>query len=57
MRDLLSPRNLVHKQRLMAIEALDREIGDLMADGYEVEADRLLDRRLELMDGLKGPVA
>jgi len=44
----LGARNLIALQRLAAIAQLDREIAEDHAQGYGVDADEKLDRRLEL---------
>jgi len=44
----LGARNLIALQRLAAIAQLDREIAEDYANGYGVDADAKLERRLEL---------
>jgi hypothetical protein len=45
----LPVKNLIDLQRDAAIEALDLQIAEDYANGYMVEVDRHLDRRLGLM--------
>ena len=44
----LGARNLIALQRLAAIAQLDREIAEDHAQGYGVDCDEKLGRRLEL---------
>ena len=43
-------RNVYDLQRIAAVKRLDRQIAEHPANGYGVDRDALLDRRLELME-------
>ena len=51
-------RNVYDLQRIAAVKRLDRQIAEDHANGYGVDRDALLDRRLELMQLLRlGPTS
>lgn len=51
-------RNVYDLQRIAAVKRLDRQIAEDHANGYGVERDALLDRRLDLMQLLRlGPTS
>lgn len=43
MWDLISPRNLIHWQRKAALNSMGQQARALLAEGYAVDADVVLD--------------
>jgi len=47
MWDRLPVQNLIDLQRMAAIEQMGQKAKDLLAEGYPVEADKVLDEMIE----------
>jgi hypothetical protein len=54
MWDFLHARDLIGLQRQAVLKELDRQIRELHDEGYHVERDRLLDKRIQVKKQLQG---